>query len=242
LVPLNNGGFARGVIARARPKGRLLLGYFFGPRIEGPNEVSLLDLDPTQPLIRLTFGDLGLNNGTWPIVGTVPDWDRTKWPMPNFVRRDPISQRAWLVEYSDQDPSVLIAEYPTEYDSPLLTDSTYGCGAVEIELTQLLGCAAPQDSTHIDDSSNGRKTTYPIHHFLYFPVESSGKEVARLLRDEGFIVDFQLGADDVNWLVLAKSNAAVTREIIEEQGTVLEQIARDHGGEYDGWEAEGNLL
>jgi hypothetical protein len=30
LVPLRKGGYARGVVARASPKGKGLLGYFFG--------------------------------------------------------------------------------------------------------------------------------------------------------------------------------------------------------------------
>jgi len=34
LIPLRDGGFARGVVARIAPKRKVLLGYFFGPRLE----------------------------------------------------------------------------------------------------------------------------------------------------------------------------------------------------------------
>ena len=33
LVPLRNGGYARGVVARATGEGKGLFGYFFGPRL-----------------------------------------------------------------------------------------------------------------------------------------------------------------------------------------------------------------
>ena len=138
LVPLRNGGYARGVVARCNDKGKVLLGYFFGPRLASTNDVVLYDLDPANADLRVRFGDLGLLKGEWPIVGTVPHWDRSMWSMPDFVRRSDLSKRAWLVRYSDDDPNRVEAEHPTEFDSKLGRDSLYGYGAVEIVLTKLL--------------------------------------------------------------------------------------------------------
>jgi hypothetical protein len=139
LVPLIDGGYARGVVARSPKRGRGLLGYFFGPAFKGPDKVAMDDLDPTNAVLCVIFGDIGLVNGEWPVRGVIPGWNRSQWPMPDFVRRDPLVRRAWLVRHSDSDPSRIDVEYPTEYDSALASDSTYGYGAVELTLTRLLG-------------------------------------------------------------------------------------------------------
>src|ERR1700736_2791876 len=96
LVPLKTGGFARGVVARAPKRaGKVLLGYFFGPRVPSTNDALLSDLDPANAVLRIRFGDLHLIDGTWAIVGRVPNWDRSDWPMPDFVRRELLTTRAW---------------------------------------------------------------------------------------------------------------------------------------------------
>lgn len=139
LVPLRAGGYARGVVARSAPKGRVLLGYFFGPRLESNSTVTLNDLDPSKAVLRIRFGDLGLINKEWPIVGSVPDWNRSEWPMPSFVWRDPLGKmKAHLVHYSDDDPTQKTEGNPVEDDSGLMTDSLSGYGAVEIKLNKLL--------------------------------------------------------------------------------------------------------
>ena len=89
LVPLTTGGFGRGVVARADPKGRGgLFGYFFAPCLASTNNVALDDFMPCNAILRVRFGDLGLINGEWPVCGQVPNWDRSQWPMPDFVRKD----------------------------------------------------------------------------------------------------------------------------------------------------------
>jgi hypothetical protein len=140
LVPLTNGGYARGVVARSSRRGRVLFGYFFGPRLFSTDAVPLHGLNPAKAILRVIFGDLGLINGKWPIIGRVPDWDRSEWPMPDFVRRDPLGiLKPVLVRYCDTDPMRIEAEYPIDDDAGLPTDSASGYGAVEIKLTTLLG-------------------------------------------------------------------------------------------------------
>jgi len=63
LVPLRDGGYARGVVARAGPKGKILMGYFFGPRLATRDDMPLSDLAPAQAILRMRFADLGLING-----------------------------------------------------------------------------------------------------------------------------------------------------------------------------------
>lgn len=140
LVPLRKGGYALGVIARCDAKGGVLLGYFFGPRLASPDAAALADLDPTDAILRIRFGALGLRNGEWTVLGMAPNWNRSEWPIPDFARRDPLGRmKSRRIHYSDGDPSLIEAECPIEDDSGLTTDSLSGYGAVEIKLTKLLG-------------------------------------------------------------------------------------------------------
>lgn len=141
LVPLRTGGYGRGVVARCSPKGKIVFGYFFGPRVIGMEERHFDDLSPEQTVLRLRFGDLGLIDGKWPIVGLIPNWKRPHWPMPDFIRvEDRIGdERKYLVRYSDSDPSIRLFETPQIENSDLQPDVLSGCGLVEIKLTKLLG-------------------------------------------------------------------------------------------------------
>lgn len=141
VVPLSDGGYARGVVARHAPKGRLVFGFFFGPRLKSLDEPRLDDLLPGNAVLRVRFGDLGLINGEWRIYGTVPGWDRSKWPMPAFVRRDPSGNAAWVVRYSDTNPSQKVGDSRIDVDSAkeLPADGSSGSAAVETKLERLLG-------------------------------------------------------------------------------------------------------
>ena len=140
LIPLRDGGLARGVVARTTRKGRILLGYFFGPRLEEEVSATLDDLSPDRALASIRVGDLRLIKGQWKVIGNVPNWQRSEWPMPNFVRRDPISGKAWLIRYSDVDPLDSVSELLTNYDDfgDLARDSLYGAEAAERWISRLL--------------------------------------------------------------------------------------------------------
>jgi hypothetical protein len=137
-VPLRNGGYARGVIARADGRGKAL-GYFFGPRMpEVPRSDGLETLRSRDAVLVALFGDLGFLRGEWPVIGKVTSWQRGEWPLPTFVRVDANAGKAWETTY-DEDTLKCIAE---RVCSPALAtvhpyDALYGYGAVEIELTKL---------------------------------------------------------------------------------------------------------
>lgn len=140
LIPLRDGCFARGVVARIAPKRRVLLGYFFGPRLEKEALATIADLSSDRALAIIRFGDLRLFDGQWKVIGKVPNWHRAEWPMPNFVRRDPISGKAWLIRYSDVDPLQSVSELLPSYDDfdGLARDGLYGAEAAEIWISKLL--------------------------------------------------------------------------------------------------------
>lgn len=139
-VPLRKGGFAVGRVARA--KGGLLLGYFFGPsREEVPPLRKVEGLKPNDAIRVFRVADTGLVDGEWPIIGNSDSWDRSQWPMPPFVMRDPIRPLAWRRHYSDTDPGELLSEEPEPLDSTLERSARRGFGAAEIALTKALTSA-----------------------------------------------------------------------------------------------------
>jgi hypothetical protein len=139
-VPLREGGFAVGVIARANPRGALL-GYFFGPHHrEIPDLEEAANLRPEDAVLVGKFGHLGLTQGKWPILGQLNPWDRTKWPMPVFVRYEELTGRTFLVFYDADDPATVLAERQTESVAAEQNpkDGLMGAGYVEIVLTKRL--------------------------------------------------------------------------------------------------------
>ena len=142
-VPLGIGGYAVGIIARMK-KGRgskSIFGYFFGPRRELlPTVEELKDLKAKDSIYICKFGDLGLHEGSWPVIGSQPDWDRRKWPMPPFVRVQLISGIAYKATYDEDNPEKLISEIkcdPSEADI-YPRDALSGAGAVEAVLMHKL--------------------------------------------------------------------------------------------------------
>ena len=138
-VPLEGGEAARGIVARTASDGRLLFGYFFGPRFSLNAMADISGLEPENAVLRLRFGDLGLHNGLWPVIGRLPDWNPAKWPMSNAVRRDPFGiRKPILVRYDDNDPSKVLSEEILENDIDLPNDGLAGYGYVETKLRKML--------------------------------------------------------------------------------------------------------
>jgi hypothetical protein len=138
-VPLRSRGYALGVVARTSGTG-IMIGYFFGKVWDQPPTLEeVKDFNPATAVRILQFGHLGLIDGTWPIIGRDDSWRREEWPIPEYVRRDELSRKAWKVRYSDSDPSVIVSETRTDYDvAGLERDALCGSGSVEIQLTRLL--------------------------------------------------------------------------------------------------------
>ncbi|MBM3240185.1 hypothetical protein FJZ31_28200 [Candidatus Poribacteria bacterium] len=147
-VPLEDGGYAVGLIARSRRGGKALFGYFFGPRRSRlPNLNDIRDLTMADAILIGRFGDLGLYTGEWPIIGHSEPWDRNAWPMLPLIRVDEFSKKAWKVEYSEDDPSLIVQETPCDakeaYRFP--RDRAMGSGAVELRLMKLFSSSSQKE-------------------------------------------------------------------------------------------------
>jgi hypothetical protein len=140
-VPLRDGGFATGLVARSGPKGKVLSGYFFGPRRTEPATLAVAGCCvPHDAVLVARFGDLSLQKEEWPMIGQAA-WNREMWPVPDFGRVDTVSENlGWRVTYADEDPNEVYREVECSPKEALFLprDSLPGSGAVEIKLGKLI--------------------------------------------------------------------------------------------------------
>lgn len=139
-VPLRAGGCALGVVARMDGDGRVF-GYFFGPKVACPSDLTMEDeRNPATAILRGRFGDLGIINGDWPIVGSIRSWSRERWPLPLFTSNADKPNAVALTEYDDMlaPKSYTTVKHADLEKYDVLPDSMMGYGAVEIVLTKLL--------------------------------------------------------------------------------------------------------
>lgn len=77
-----------------------------------------------------------------------------------------------------------------------------------------------------------------IIHYVYLPSSEAAASIAGELRNRGFDAEQRLGADGVNWLVLARHVAIPSEPLMASTRRFIETLVAQFGGEYDGWEAE----
>jgi hypothetical protein len=147
LVPLHNHGFVAGVVARASASIEgILLGYFFSDvYAQHPSLDDLCKLKPHDAREVIRFGDMGLRNGEWPIIGKCTDWSSKNWDVPNFVRIEPLSGRRHEVFYDLDDPAKQIGERELDVreSKDLKRDQLFGHIAVQRYMAHVLGYEVP---------------------------------------------------------------------------------------------------
>jgi hypothetical protein len=172
-VPLETSGYGIGVVARMTGDG-LTFGYFFGPRRQSiPKLDAVKGLNAQDALWAIRFGDLGLIDEEWPVIGELESWSRESWPLPPFVDDGEYSGRARKIVYSEN--LQLISHQPCD---PALaksfpSDESWGAGAIECRLTEML------------DSSKAVASLKPLGELVALWREawkalSAGKELARV--------------------------------------------------------------
>jgi hypothetical protein len=142
-VPLRDTGYAIGFVARKHCNdiGGIIVGYFFGPRRRTvPTLAQVSGLKSDEALLICRCGDLSLVDGTWPLIGHASESAATRWPVPAFLSKDPISGELRKVFYTDEDIRQIAHHEPAlrEEVAHLHRDGLFGAGAVEIRLTSLL--------------------------------------------------------------------------------------------------------
>ena len=139
-VPLEQGGYGVGRVARHAPHGKIILAYLFGARRDHVPTLDELDqLEPHQAVKVRRSSDLGLVDGSWPVISDSPRWERDRWPIPPCIRKDELSGTAWKVTYSDSDLSEVESEQRIPYETTGMETAGFsGSGAVEYVLSELL--------------------------------------------------------------------------------------------------------
>jgi hypothetical protein len=140
-IPLDDGGFACGLVARTSAREELFLGYFFGPRSEdmpGLNRAS--GLQPQDALLVILVNDFG--GRPWPLLGRLPGWDRQQWPIPAFGRYEEWEPalRDLRLDYveDDLDSEPIRTWVPAEEARQLPREGRMSTRVVEIRLDRLL--------------------------------------------------------------------------------------------------------
>jgi len=86
----------------------------------------------------------------------------------------------------------------------------------------------------------GADLAQPRHviHFLYFAAEHDARAAAEVARESGWQTELTEPTENVDvWTVRADATRVVSSVTVESFRAWFEQVAVDHRGEYDGWEA-----
>ena len=118
----------------------LFLGNFFGKRVKRPPTLAdVADLRANDAILVTQFGDLGLIEGLWRIIGPHPEWNAADWPVPLFGRIDIVTpSRATLVEYNERLETVRETSVASKTIENLPDDGVAGYLFVEELLDHLI--------------------------------------------------------------------------------------------------------
>jgi Regulator of ribonuclease activity B len=86
----------------------------------------------------------------------------------------------------------------------------------------------------------GADLTRPRHviHYLYFGDEANAMAASEVTRQAGYETTVTEPDETITqWSVRAESHRVCDRRTVEAFRTWFEELAREHQGEYDGWEA-----
>ncbi|MFN8467713.1 MAG: immunity 26/phosphotriesterase HocA family protein [Caldilineaceae bacterium] len=106
VIPLEENGYALGIIARTNNKSAYLLGYFFPTKYSSPPSAeTAASLTQRDSVLIAWFSNLGIKNGEWLILHNSKSFLREEWPVPKFGRPDLIHPEiGYLIEYDQEEP------------------------------------------------------------------------------------------------------------------------------------------
>ena len=120
-----------GLVARRSERGPSVLGYFSKQTYAAPPQLSDIDFS-IENFFPLMFGDPYLLNKRWVVIGQIEPWSRAAWPMPEFVRIDPIKHIARIVIYDENNPLIEVGTRRCNSDPAMYPRAvSYDAKAVE---------------------------------------------------------------------------------------------------------------
>ncbi len=82
-------------------------------------------------------------------------------------------------------------------------------------------------------------TPHPLTHYVYGPTRLTARRLETRLRDRGLDVEIRPSASANAWLVLASHTVPIDEGNLNRLRDELAELARQEGGDYDGWEVGG---
>ena len=136
-VPLIEAGYGIGLVARIEKT--IMLGYFFKRSLSTvSDELNVSDIKNWDIVLIARFSYLGIQNGNWPLIGTISEYNRNEWPIPIFRMQEPLSEKYFAVVYNEdllKEERYLISEEEAE---KLFGYGLYGYIALEKKLSAIL--------------------------------------------------------------------------------------------------------
>lgn len=236
-VPLDVGGFAAGLVARAPRKGDTLLGYFLGPiRSEPPTPDEVDDYTHHDAARICRFVDEALVTGRWPLIKRADDWRREDWPMPEFhvPEAQELFGHSLAVAYSEDDPERFVGQRQIRLEEEATRPPDHGVDSpayIEYHLGGWLGAALPEPP-----KISSELMEEGVRYFIVVPrahAEEGRHELLHLAFDEVDLIE----EGDQAWLVAFRGGEIESLSATTERDEAeLEGLAKRLGGEYNGRE------
>ena len=111
-IPLNQGGYSLGRIARIGSRGGVLLGFFYKTYYHIPPPLdAYAGLTPDAVVLIQHFCNPGLRDLTWPVLAKSPLWNRADWSWTEFGYIDAVDpNQAFRRTYDPNDPFTMISQ------------------------------------------------------------------------------------------------------------------------------------
>lgn len=78
----------------------------------------------------------------------------------------------------------------------------------------------------------------PVDFYLYLPTQHAAETVAAAMRNDGYVVDVRAPEPSIpSWACVATKTMVITPSTMRHVRVRLTALAKQSGGEYDGWEA-----
>jgi Immunity protein 26 len=142
LVPLGNGSYSLGLIARLKEETGSVLGFFFNAVHNPVTSVDhLLQQKPQDAIAVMKFGYGALRDNVWKVIGPLSSWKREDWEVTTFSYSNDILKKFEKREYDSNDPFhkvVNIIKVKPEELKGIPKDSTFSPVAVVNELNSVL--------------------------------------------------------------------------------------------------------
>ena len=103
----------------------------------GASEVDVAGLRFQDATILWCFGDYGLYTKRWVVIGSIPDWDASPWPMPKFARHHDNPAMRYVSEYDDNLGLLSEALVQAKEAQDFPEDAQLGSGVAEKTLDKL---------------------------------------------------------------------------------------------------------